>query len=243
MVRIDMSEYMEKHAVSRLVGAPPGYVGYEDGGQLTEAVRRKPYAVVLLDEVEKAHPDVFNILLQVLDDGRLTDSRGRTVNFRNTILIMTSNLGSQALLEGITKHGEIQEGARREVMESLKTAFRPEFLNRLDETVLFKPLTRDEVVSVARILLSELEERLRERGLGLVVSDNAVSLIAQGGYDPVFGARPLKRYIQRELETPIARRIVAGDFAEGDTVHVDADMDSASGFAITNKKPNALHTP
>jgi ATP-dependent Clp protease ATP-binding subunit ClpB len=233
MVRIDMSEYMEKHSVSRLVGAPPGYVGYEEGGQLTEAVRRKPYAVVLLDEIEKAHPDVFNILLQVLDDGRLTDSHGRTVNFRNTIIIMTSNLGSQFLMDGITKDGAIRESARREVMAALKQAFRPEFLNRLDETVLFKPLTRPEIARIVRLMLEDLRGRLHERGLGLDVTDKAVGLIVDSGYDPVYGARPLKRFIQRELETPAARRIVTGDYATGATVHVDANLDSAEGFAIT----------
>jgi len=225
MVRIDMSEYMEKHAVSRLVGAPPGYIGYEDGGQLTEAVRRKPYSVVLLDEIEKAHPDVFNILLQVLDDGRLTDSQGRTVNFRNTIVIMTSNLGSQVLLEGITKDGTITEGARRDVMDMMKQAFRPEFLNRVDETVLFKPLTQNEIGKIVRILLADLQRRLHERDVGLVVTDKAIEKIVETGFDPVYGARPLKRYIQRELETPLARRILAGDFGAKATVKVDADGD------------------
>ena len=222
MVRIDMSEYMEKFSVSRLVGAPPGYVGYDEGGQLTEAVRRKPYSVVLLDEIEKAHPDVFNILLQVLDDGRLTDSHGRTVNFRNTIVIMTSNLGSQFLLEGLSKRGEITEDARNAVLALLKETFRPEFLNRLDETVVFKPLAQTEIQSIARLMLRDLEARLRERGLKLAVDDAAVALLVERGYDPVYGARPLKRHIQTDLETPIARAILQGSFASEATVRVTA---------------------
>ncbi len=222
MVRIDMSEYMEKFSVSRLVGAPPGYVGYDEGGQLTEAVRRKPYSVVLLDEIEKAHPDVFNILLQVLDAGRLTDSHGRTVNFRNTIIIMTSNLGSNYLLEGLSKNGEISDDARKAVMGLLKETFRPEFLNRLDETVVFKPLNKREIHAIVRLLLKELENRLHDRGLKLEVSDSAVDLIVERGYDPVYGARPLKRHIQSDLETPIAREIIKGDFKSDATVHVDA---------------------
>ncbi len=222
MVRIDMSEYMEKFSVSRLVGAPPGYVGYDEGGQLTEAVRRKPYSVVLLDEIEKAHPDVFNILLQVLDDGRLTDSHGRTVNFRNTIVIMTSNLGSQFLLEGLSKKGEITEEAKKAVLALLKETFRPEFLNRLDETVVFKPLAQSEIHSIARLMLRDLETRLRERGLKLDVDDAAVALLVERGYDPVYGARPLKRHIQTDLETPIARAILQGSFASEATVRVTA---------------------
>ena len=222
MVRIDMSEYMEKFAVSRLVGAPPGYVGYDEGGQLTEAVRRKPYSVVLLDEIEKAHPDVFNILLQVLDDGRLTDSHGRTVNFRNTIVIMTSNLGSQFLLEGLSKKGEITEEAKKAVLALLKETFRPEFLNRLDETVVFKPLAQSEIHSIARLMLRDLETRLRERGLKLDVDDAAVALLVERGYDPVYGARPLKRHIQTDLESPIARAILQGSFASEATVRVTA---------------------
>ena len=222
MVRIDMSEYMEKFSVSRLVGAPPGYVGYDEGGQLTEAVRRKPYSVVLLDEIEKAHPDVFNILLQVLDDGRLTDSHGRTVNFRNTIVIMTSNLGSQFLLEGLSKKGEITEEAKKAVLALLKETFRPEFLNRLDETVVFKPLAQTEIQSIARLMLRDLEARLRERGLKLDVDDAAVALLVERGYDPVYGARPLKRHIQTDLETPIARAILQGSFASEATVRVTA---------------------
>ena len=222
VVRLDMTEYMEKHSVSRLVGAPPGYIGYEEGGQLTEAVRRKPYSVVLLDEVEKAHPDVFNILLQVLDDGRLTDSHGRTVNFRNTIVILTSNLGSQDLLEGIGENGEISEEARNRVKALLRAHFRPEFLNRLDETVLFKPLKKDEIRGIVRLLLADLERRVRDRGLSLDVTDAAVDLIVERGYDPVFGARPLKREIQKDVENALARALVAGDWREGATIRVDA---------------------
>ena len=236
IVRLDMTEYMEKHSVARLVGAPPGYVGYEEGGQLTEAVRRKPYSVVLLDEVEKAHPDVFNVLLQVLDDGRLTDSHGRTVNFRNTIVILTSNLGSQELLDGIGKDGEITEEAKERVKALLRTRFRPEFLNRLDETVLFKPLKRDEIRAIVRLLLKDLEERVHGRGLELRVTDDAVDLVVERGYDPVFGARPLKREIQRDLETDIARTIVAGDFRSGDTLVVDA---KAGSFAFSREGAKA----
>ena len=236
IVRLDMTEYMEKHSVARLVGAPPGYVGYEEGGQLTEAVRRKPYSVVLLDEVEKAHPDVFNVLLQVLDDGRLTDSHGRTVNFRNTIVILTSNLGSQELLDGIGKDGEITEEAKERVKALLRTRFRPEFLNRLDETVLFKPLKRDEIRAIVRLLLKDLEERVHGRGLELRVTDAAVDLVVERGYDPVFGARPLKREIQRDLETDIARTIVAGDFRSGDTLVVDA---KAGSFAFSREGAKA----
>ncbi len=236
IVRLDMTEYMEKHSVARLVGAPPGYVGYEEGGQLTEAVRRKPYSVVLLDEVEKAHPDVFNVLLQVLDDGRLTDSHGRTVNFRNTIVILTSNLGSQELLDGIGKDGEITEETKERVKALLRTRFRPEFLNRLDETVLFKPLKRDEIRAIVRLLLKNLEERVHGRGLELRVTDAAVDLVVERGYDPVFGARPLKREIQRDLETDIARTIVAGDFRSGDTLVVDA---KAGSFAFSREGAKA----
>jgi len=208
MIRLDMSEYMEKHAVSRLVGAPPGYVGFEEGGQLTEAVRRKPYAVLLLDEVEKAHPDVFNILLQLLDDGRLTDSHGRTVNFRNVIIIMTSNIGSDALLAGIDAAGHISESARAEVMQGLKDHFRPEFLNRLDDVVLFAPLGREEIGRIVDLLMIEVTSRLSAQGIGLQVSDAARALIADAGYDPVYGARPLKRYIQHHVETRLARAIL-----------------------------------
>ena len=222
VVRLDMTEYMEKHSVSRLVGAPPGYVGYEEGGQLTEAVRRKPYSVVLLDEVEKAHPDVFNVLLQVLDDGRLTDSHGRTVDFRNTILILTSNLGSQDLLDGIGADGTISESARERVRALLRANFRPEFLNRLDETVMFKPLRKEEIAAVTRLLLADLEARVRERGQVLRVTDAAVDLLVERGFDPVYGARPLKREIQKDVENPLARTLLSGDVREGAEIGVDA---------------------
>ena len=221
IVRIDMSEYMEKYAVSRLVGAPPGYVGYEEGGQLTEAVRRKPYSVVLLDEIEKAHPDVFNVLLQVLDDGRLTDGHGRTVDFKNTILILTSNLGSEYIAEG---HGEVDEETRGKVMELLKRSFRPEFLNRLDETLVFKSLGKGEIERIVGLQLDELRRRLAEQRLTLELADGAVAKIAEIGFDPVYGARPIRRTIQRELETPIARAIIAGKYPEGSTVKVGADL-------------------
>ena len=219
IVRIDMSEYMEKHAVSRLIGAPPGYVGYDEGGQLTEAVRRKPYSVVLFDEVEKAHPDVFNILLQVLDDGRITDGQGRTVDFKNTVIILTSNLGSSAILDGI-EHGEISEETKAEVNKLLKVSFRPEFLNRLDEIVFFKPLEESEIGKIVRLFASELQDRLEEKQITLVLNDEAVSYIIEHGYDPVYGARPLKRFMQRKLETTIAKTLLGGDFAEGDTMAV-----------------------
>ena len=223
MVRIDMSEYMEKFAVSRLIGAPPGYVGYEEGGQLTEAVRRKPYSVLLFDEIEKAHPDVFNILLQILDDGRVTDSHGRTVSFKNTVIIMTSNIGSQYLLEGITASGDIREEARKSVMNELKAGFRPEFLNRVDDIVLFKPLHIDEVMKIADLLAAQLKGRLKEQRITLEISEEALSFIARAGYDPVYGARPLKRYLQRELETRVARAIIAGDVIEGGTLQVELE--------------------
>jgi len=225
IVRIDMSEYMEKHTVSRLVGAPPGYIGFEEGGQLTEAVRRKPYSVILLDEIEKAHPDVFNILLQILDEGRLTDSHGRTVNFKNSIVIMTSNIGSPVLLEGIGKQGHISEGARRQVMDELRARFRPEFLNRVDETVLFKPLTLDEITRIVDLLLDELRGRLETQGLKLEVSEKAERFIAEQGFDPVYGARPLKRFIQREVETPISRKIIAGEVGESEPIRLGVEDD------------------
>ncbi len=223
MVRIDMSEYMEKHAVSRLVGAPPGYVGYEEGGQLTEAVRRKPYSVVLLDEIEKAHPDVFNILLQILEDGRLTDNQGRTVNFKNTIVIMTSNLGSTLLLDGIAHDGEIRQEVRDEVMSLLKVQFRPEFMNRIDDVVLFKPLQLDEIEKIVGLLAAELATRMGAQELGLEILPEALRFIAREGFDPVYGARPLKRFMQQALETPIARRIVAGDILPGSKVKVTVE--------------------
>ena len=220
IVRIDMTEYMEKFSVSRLIGAPPGYVGYDEGGQLTEAVRRKPYSVVLFDEIEKAHPDVFNILLQILDDGRITDSQGRTVDFKNTIIIMTSNLGSQYLLEGINENGEIAESAKEMVMSQLRQQFRPEFLNRLDEILCFKPLTKSELEGIIDILTSSLRARLEEKSLGLEIMEEAKQLIIDRGFDPVFGARPLKRYLQSAVETLIAREILAGDIPAGHTIRI-----------------------
>jgi len=222
MIRIDMSEYMERHAVARLIGAPPGYVGYEEGGQLTERVRRKPYSVILFDEIEKAHHDVFNILLQILDDGRLTDSHGRTVDFRNTIVIMTSNIGATALMEGITEEGEISENARKSVMAQLRSHFRPEFLNRVDDVVLFKPLRKEEVKQIVALLTADLEKRLEQRGIGFEITDEAKAFIADAGYDPVYGARPLKRFIAREVETPIARFLIAQSLGDGSKVVVDA---------------------
>jgi ATP-dependent Clp protease ATP-binding subunit ClpB len=222
MIRIDMSEYMEKHTVSRLVGAPPGYVGYEEGGQLTEAVRRKPYCVILFDEIEKAHHDVFNILLQILDDGRATDSHGRTVSFRNAVIIMTSNIGAPFLMEGITPDGTIRESARNAVMSELRTHFRPEFLNRVDDIVLFKPLRLEEIRSIVKLLLERLKARLAERRIVLEITPAALDLVARSGYDPVYGARPLKRFLQREVETRLARELIAGDIPEGSTLTVDA---------------------
>ena len=215
VIRIDMSEYMEKHAVSRLIGAPPGYVGYEEGGQLTEAVRRRPYCVILFDEIEKAHGDVFNTFLQILDDGRLTDSQGRTVDFKNTLIIMTSNIGSPLLMEGLDSKGEITEKARKSVMAELRQHFRPEFLNRVDEIVLFKPLTLNEIKKIVDLLLNLLRQRLGERRLTLDLSDSAREHIAREGYDPVYGARPLKRYLQREVETRLSRKLLAGDIPDG----------------------------
>ncbi len=226
MVRIDMSEYMEKHSVSRLIGAPPGYVGYEEGGQLTEAVRRKPYSVVLFDEIEKAHPDVFNVLLQVLDDGRITDSQGRTVDFKNTILIMTSNIGSAYLLDGIDENGEITEQAEKMVMNDLRGHFRPEFLNRLDETILFKPLTKSDIRSIINLLLADLNKRLSDKELRLEMTDEAKDYITDHGYDPVYGARPLKRYVQKHVETLAARIILQGDVVSGDTIIITMEGDS-----------------
>ena len=223
LVRIDMTEYMEKFSVSRLIGAPPGYVGYDEGGQLTEAVRRKPYSVVLFDEVEKAHPDVFNILLQILDDGRITDSQGRTVDFKNTIIILTSNLGSQYLLDGIGPDGEITADARERVQGELRRAFRPEFLNRLDEILMFRPLTRDNLSHIIDNLIAALRSRLADRTLNLEMTDAAKALVIENGYDPVYGARPLKRYLQSHAETLIARTILSGDLHAGDTLVVDAE--------------------
>ena len=221
MVRIDMSEYMEKYSVSRLIGAPPGYVGYEEGGQLTEAVRRKPYTVVLFDEIEKAHPDVFNVLLQVLDDGRITDSQGRTVDFKNTILIMTSNIGSPYLLEGIDENGEIKPEAQEQVMNDLRGHFRPEFLNRLDEIILFKPLTKDNIGGIVDLMVKELSNRLADQELSLELTDAARTQVIENGYDPVYGARPLKRYLQNYVETLAAKKILSGDVHAGDTLVLD----------------------
>ncbi len=225
MVRIDMSEYMEKYSVSRLIGAPPGYVGYEEGGQLTEAVRRKPYSVVLFDEIEKAHPDVFNVLLQVLDDGRITDSQGRTVDFKNTILIMTSNIGSSYLLDGIDENGSIKPEAQTLVMNDLRAHFRPEFLNRLDETILFKPLTKSNITRIIDLLLKELNERLADRELSLELTDAARTFIADHGFNPVYGARPLKRYMQKHVETLAAKLILGGEISTGATIVIDVEGD------------------
>lgn len=224
MVRLDMSEYMEKFSVSRLIGAPPGYVGYDEGGQLTEAVRRKPYSVVLFDEVEKAHPDVFNVLLQVLDDGRITDSQGRTVDFKNTIIIMTSNLGSQYLLEGIDENtGEITHATNELVMTELRNSFRPEFLNRLDEIIMFKPLTKANIGGIVDLIMQELNDRLADRQLHIELTPAAKQFVIDQGYDPVYGARPLRRYIQKNVETMAAKIILGGDIGEGTTITIDSD--------------------
>ena len=223
MIRIDMSEYMEKHSVSRLVGAPPGYVGYDEGGQLTEAVRRRPYSVILFDEIEKAHPDVFNILLQILDDGRLTDNQGRTVDFKNTIIIMTSNLGSQYLTEGILPNGHIHEDIRDMVMNEMKAHFRPEFLNRIDDTVLFTPLSKDEIVKIIDLLLKDISNRLEERNITLELTSEAKEHIAEAAYSPVYGARPVKRYLQKHVETALAEKLIRGDISDGDHVVMDYD--------------------
>jgi ATP-dependent Clp protease ATP-binding subunit ClpB len=232
MVRIDMSEFMEKHSVARLIGAPPGYVGYEEGGYLTEAVRRKPYSVILLDEVEKAHPDVFNVLLQVLDDGRLTDGQGRTVNFKNTVVVMTSNLGSQVIQEMAGE--ENYQKMKDAVMEIVAQHFRPEFINRVDETVVFHPLGKDQIRAITRIQVEQLQKRLADRDLGLEVSDTALDKLGRAGYDPVYGARPLKRIIQQQLENPLAQKLLAGEFGPGDTIKVDArDI----GFEFSKAKP------
>ena len=221
MVRIDMSEYMEKFSVSRLIGAPPGYVGYEEGGQLTEAVRRKPYSVVLFDEVEKAHPDVFNVLLQVLDDGRITDSQGRTVDFKNTILILTSNLGSQELLDGIQNNGEIAEDTKQRVLSLLHRSFRPEFLNRLDEIVFYKPLTKDNIQRIIDLQIDKLNSRLEVQQITCRLTDSAKRFIVDEAYDPEFGARPLRRYVQHTVETMLSRKILEGTVPVGSTVTVD----------------------
>jgi ATP-dependent Clp protease ATP-binding subunit ClpB len=223
MVRIDMSEYMEKHAVSRMIGAPPGYVGFEEGGQLTEAVRRKPYSVILFDEIEKAHPDVFNILLQALDDGRITDSQGRTVDFKNTILIMTSNIGSTILLDGISQQEELTESTREKVSNELRSYFRPEFLNRIDDIILFKPLTLAEITLIVDLLVAELQDRLLDRRISINLTKKAKDYMAKEGYDPVYGARPLKRFLQGHLETLLAKAIISGDIHDGSMVDIDYD--------------------
>jgi ATP-dependent Clp protease ATP-binding subunit ClpB len=223
IIRIDMSEYMEKHTVSRLIGAPPGYVGYEEGGQLTEAVRRKPYSVVLFDEIEKAHPDIFNVLLQILDDGRVTDAQGRTIDCKNTVIIMTSNIGSPYLLDGVSAQGTITESARQQVMQELRRSFRPEFLNRVDDIVLFKPLIREEIKRIIVLLTDDLRKRLASRHIGLELSAAACDFIVAAAYDPVYGARPLKRYLQHQLETKIGRAIIAGEIGDGDKLTIDAD--------------------
>ena len=225
MVRLDMSEYMEKYSVSRLIGAPPGYVGYDEGGQLTEAVRRKPYSVVLFDEVEKAHPDVFNVLLQVLDDGRITDSQGRTVDFKNTIIIMTSNLGSAHLLEGIDDNGDINPECEEAVMNELRGHFRPEFLNRLDEIIMFKPLTKGNIGNIINLLIADLNKRLSDREITVELTDAAKQYIVDNGYDPVYGARPLKRFLQKHVETLSAKLILADEVREGDTILIDVEGD------------------
>ena len=223
IIRLDMSEYMEKYSVSRLIGAPPGYVGYDEGGQLTEAVRRKPYSVVLFDEVEKAHPDVFNVLLQVLDDGRITDSQGRTVDFKNTIIILTSNIGSTYLLDGIDENGNIKEGVEELVMGDLRNSFRPEFLNRLDEIIMFKPLNKDNIGSIINLLINDVNRRLEDKELKVVLSDTAKDYIVDHGFDPMYGARPLKRYVQKSVETLAAKLILAGDVSTGDKILIDCE--------------------
>jgi ATP-dependent Clp protease ATP-binding subunit ClpB len=240
LIRIDMSEYQEKHSVARLVGAPPGYVGYDEGGQLTEAVRRKPYSVVLFDEIEKAHPDVFHTLLQLLDDGRLTDSHGRTASFKNTIVLMTSNIGSPTLLEGIAADGQIRPDAEAAVRAELRTRFRPEFLNRIDDTVLFKPLQVAELERIVELLVTDVRDRLAALGGRLELTDDAREFIAREGSDPVYGARPLKRFLQRELETPLARKVLEGNVRDGVTVEVTV-RDGALGLRL--REPAAGPAP
>jgi ATP-dependent Clp protease ATP-binding subunit ClpB len=228
MVRIDMSEYMEKESVSRLVGAAPGYVGYEEGGQLTEAVRRNPYTIVLFDEIEKAHPDVFNILLQVLDDGRLTDSQGRTIDFKNTILIMTSNLGSDILLEGTDENGIISDNAKKQVDQLLKASFKPEFLNRIDDVIMFKPLSRTDIEKIVQKLIDQLSVRTKAQDIKLSISDQAKQWIAKNGYEPQYGARPLQRYVTNVVETPLAKMIVGGQVKPHSIVHINLENDALS---------------
>ena len=232
IVRIDMSEYMEKYSVSRLIGAPPGYVGYEEGGQLTEAVRRKPYSVVLFDEIEKAHPDVFNVLLQVLDDGRITDSQGRTVDFKNTILIMTSNIGSQYLLDGIDESGNISKEAKELVTNELRNHFRPEFLNRLDEQIMFKPLTKDNIGGIIELLIVDVNKRLKDKKISIALTDAARSYIVDNGYDPIYGARPLKRFVQKNVETLAGKLILSDGISEGETILIDYDENGLTARAV-----------
>jgi ATP-dependent Clp protease ATP-binding subunit ClpB len=227
MVRIDMSEYMEKHTVSRLIGAPPGYVGYDEGGQLTEAIRRRPFAVILFDEIEKAHPDVFNVMLQILDDGRVTDAQGHTVDFKNTVIIMTSNIGSQYILD-LAGDDSQYEPMKARVMEAMRSSFRPEFLNRIDEMIIFHGLRRDQLRQIVKLQIARLEARLQDRKMAVRLSEAALDFLAEVGYDPVYGARPLKRAIQRELETQIAKAILRGEFSEGETIFVDVDNERLS---------------
>jgi ATP-dependent Clp protease ATP-binding subunit ClpB len=233
IVRIDMSEYMEKHAVSRLIGAPPGYVGYDEGGQLTEAIRRRPYSVILFDEIEKAHPDVFNVMLQILDDGRVTDSQGRTVDFKNCVIIMTSNIGSQYILDVVTNDSDYEE-MRNRVMEAMRNSFRPEFLNRIDEIIIFHQLQKDQLRQIVNLQVERLSQRLAERKLLLDLTPSAVDFVVEVGYDPVYGARPLKRAVQRELETPIAKCILRGEFVSGDTILVTVENER---LAFKAKRP------
>jgi ATP-dependent Clp protease ATP-binding subunit ClpB len=240
MVRIDMSEYMEQHSVARLIGAPPGYVGYEEGGRLTEAVRRRPYSVILFDEIEKAHRDVFNVLLQVLDDGRLTDGQGRTVNFKNTVIVMTSNLGSDRI-QALTAEGAADWEVDAAVKDLLKAQFRPEFLNRIDEMIVFHPLRKEQLTLIVEVQLEHLRKRLAQRGLKLALSDDAKRLLADEGYDVTLGARPLKRVIQQRLENPLATRILSGEFTEGDTIRVDVDK-AKQDFTFTRERPAATET-
>ncbi|MCF4970307.1 AAA family ATPase, partial [Nostoc sp. CMAA1605] len=241
LVRLDMSEYMEKHSVSRLVGAPPGYVGYEEGGQLSEAIRRHPYSVILLDEVEKAHPDVFNILLQVLDDGRITDSQGRTVDFRNTVIVMTSNIGSEYILD-VSGDDSQYEIMRERVMEALRSHFRPEFLNRVDDKILFHTLSRQEMQHIIRIQLKRVENLLREQKISFDISPAACEFLVERGYDPVYGARPLKRSIQREIENPIATKLLENTFIAGDTIYIDKG-ENGSGLTFSKKLPVTISSP
>lgn len=223
MIRVDMSEYMEKHSVAKIIGAPPGYVGHDDGGQLSEKVRRNPYAVILFDEIEKAHPDVFNILLQVLDDGRITDSQGRTVDFKNTILIMTSNIGSQYLLDGMDENGNISQESQSAVLEDLRAHFRPEFLNRLDETIMFKPLTKDNIYDIIDLLVADVNKRLADREISIFLTDDAKKYVVDGGYDPNYGARPLKRFLQKHVDTLAAKLMLQGDVGAQDTIIIDVE--------------------